>query len=176
VFVDAAGIGGSESNTTPQITAPVGGESGDAIDDSLWFGALRKPQRASQPLVIGAARITVQERRLRLTAGGLSGVEETLVESVPIEHQPAQQRVESLQHAIRSDVQARHRPAGANVQHVDVWFAGAVAEPTPTVAFPGCQAVQQGKRHRRTLIRKTLLLDGDVLLQGLLQCATAIGA
>src|SRR5688572_28577676 len=89
-----------------------------------------------------------------------SWIEKAFVETIPIEREPAEDRIQFREHTLKREHQreAGEDPAQADVEHVGMRFARAGEEVFPAVPAPRGDAVEQGEPHAGAFVRKTAKL------------------
>src|SRR2546423_10777020 len=145
------------------------GEGGDGRGDAGHVSPFNEPQAPAQTLVEHIERVAGEPSWQLLLAHVARPVEITLVEAVPVQRKPAQQRIKAIldfglwtldlplagnpKSKIQNPKSGKpgHRPAKTNVRHVNVSGRGAAEEGPPPAPVPGREHIEQRQGHGRSL-------------------------
>ena len=122
--IDATGIRAGQPDAAPKIGPTLGREVTDRGLDPIRVRSAHKPQTASEPLVERATRVADKRPRTDLIVDRTRGMKVALMKSVPVDHEPAQQRIAPLEPAFDASADSRKGPADADMHHVRVRASG----------------------------------------------------
>lgn len=160
---DAASVGGRQTDATPKIGTPLKGKTGDRFRNGLDIAALDKPQASAKALIKNSAFVADQPSRSQMLWQVPAPMKKSLVKSVAVESQPAQEWLQLGAGSLDIQRQTCPAPTHPDVNHIGVRLSRTTKEPLNAVMTPGRQPIQQRQGHARSFKAEAALVAVDLI-------------